>query len=56
MYDHVRKPSRRRDGMLLVWILTAVFLLIALAAALAIGLLFFAGGKLFSEWRRRMNI
>ena len=27
-----------------------------LAAALAIGLLFFAGGKLFSEWRRRMNI
>ena len=28
----------------------------ALAAALAVGLLFFAGGKLFSEWRRRMNI
>ena len=27
-----------------------------LAAALAVGLLFFAGGKLFSEWRRRMNI
>ncbi len=26
------------------------------AAALAVGLLFFAGGKLFSEWRRRMNI
>ena len=27
-----------------------------LAAALAIGLLFFAGGKVFSDWRRRMNI
>ena len=27
-----------------------------LAAALLIGLLFFAGGKMFSEWRRRMNI
>ncbi len=27
-----------------------------LAAALLIGLLFFASGKLFSEWRRRMNI
>ena len=27
-----------------------------LAGALAVGLLFFAGGKLFSEWRRRMNI
>ncbi len=26
------------------------------AAALAIALLFFAGGKLFSEWKRRMNI
>lgn len=26
------------------------------AAALAVGLLFFAGGKLFSEWRRRMKI
>lgn len=38
MYDHVRKPSRRRDGMLLVWILTAVFLLIALAAPVAWGM------------------
>lgn len=27
-----------------------------LAAALLIGLLFFASGKLFSEWRRRMNL
>ena len=27
-----------------------------LAAVLAIGLLFFAGGKFFSEWRRRMNM
>lgn len=27
-----------------------------LAAALLIGVIFFAGGKLFSEWRRRMNL
>ena len=27
-----------------------------LAAALMIGILFFAGGKFFSEWKRRMNI
>lgn len=27
-----------------------------LAAALLIGLMFFAGGKMFSEWKRRMNI
>ena len=27
-----------------------------MAAALLIGILFFAGGKFFSEWKRRMNI
>ena len=27
-----------------------------LAAALMVGLIYFAGGKLFSEWKRRMNI
>ena len=27
-----------------------------LAAALLVGIIFFAGGKLFSEWRRRMNL
>lgn len=37
MYEKVRTASRRRDGMLLVWILIAVFLLIALAAPVAWG-------------------
>jgi len=37
MYENVRRPRSRRDGMLLVWILIAVFLLIALAAPVAWG-------------------
>ncbi len=37
MYENVRTPTRRRDGMLLIWILIAVFLLIALAAPVAWG-------------------
>ena len=37
MYENVRKPTSRRDGMLLVWICLAVILLIALAAPVAWG-------------------